>query len=600
MKVLLASVLIALPLHAEENLLTNLRAGHPRVILTPEKLAALKTTVATDETAKGYHAKLTEDAEDFLKGTPVEYALENKKLLNEARTVLKRVSTLAALHRIDGNPRYLARAKRELLSVAQFPDWNPASFLSTAEMTLAFAIGYDWLYDQLTAEERNIIRQAIVEKGLKPGLKVYQSKKGWPNATHNWNSVCNNGLIAGALAVADTDREISNAILSAAKTSLPKGFQDYAPDGGWPEGPGYWAYGTIYAIYGLASLDSALGTDWGLTASPGFSETGNFRIDMTAPSGMNFNFADAGVVTGPSSCMFWLANRYNRREFDAAERIIATKGPSAFHLVFFNPKFSTPAATEALAKLPLSRQYTGVNVAVLRSKPDKSGTYLAIKGGSNKVNHSHLDLGTFVLEHGGQRFAEELGPDEYTLPGYFGAQRWDYYRTRTEGQNTLTIGGENQGRDGKAEIFSFSDDKAKPFAVINLTDAYGPNASKVLRGVSLDDKGRVLLQDEIQLKEGAAVTWTMHTMAKVTPDAGTATLSRGKKTMKAEIVSPKGAAFALNDVTLQDPQRETPNTRKLTISLPSDTRNALVAIRFTPGDEETSTEPLLPVSAWKR
>jgi len=600
MKVLLASFLMVLPLHAEENLLTTLRPGHPRIILTPEKLESLKKTVATDETAKGYHAKLAQDAESFLKGTPVDYSLENKKLLNESRSVLKRVSTLAALHRIDGDPRYLARAKRELLEVAKFPDWNPDSFLSTAEMTLAFAIGYDWLYDQLTPEERTVIRSAIVEKGLKPGLKVYQSKKGWPHVTHNWNAVCNNGLVAGALAVADTDAEISNAILNAAKASLPKGYRDYAPDGGWPEGPGYWAYGTGYAIYGLASLDSALGTDWNLSASPGFSETGNFRIDMAAPSGMNFNFADAGVNTGPSSCMFWLANRFNKPEFDAAERIVAADEPSIFHLVFFNPKLSTPAATAALEKRPLSRLFSGVNVAVLRSASDKSGTYLAIKGGSNKVNHGHLDLGTFVLENGGMRFAEELGPDNYTLPGYFGANRWDYYRTRTEGQNTLTIGGENQGREGKAEVFSFSDDKAKPFAVINLTDAYAPNASKVLRGVSLDEKGRVLLQDEIQLKEGAAVTWTMHTMAKVTTDAGTATLSRGKKTMKAEIVSPKGAVFALNEVTLQDPQRGTPNTRKLTISLPNDTRNVLVAVRFTPGDEETLTEPLLPVSAWKR
>lgn len=576
MKVLLASVLIALPLHAEENLLANLRADHPRVILTPEKLAALKNTVATDETAKGYHAKLTQDADGFLKRTPVEYSLENKKLLNEARTVLKRVSTLAALHRIDGDPRYLARAKRELLSVAQFPDWNPASFLSTAEMTLAFAIGYDWLYDQLTAEERNILRNAIVEKGLKPGLKVYQSKKSWPNASHNWNSVCNNGLIAGALAVADTDPEISNAILNAAKASLPKGFRDYAPDGGWPEGPGYWAYGTIYAIYGLASLDSALGTDWSLTASPGFAETGNFRIDMSAPSGMNFNFADAGVVTGPSSCMFWLANRFNRPEFDAAERIIAAKNPSAFHLVFFNPKFSTPAATEALAKLPLSRKYTGVNVAVLRTKADQSGTYLAIKGGSNKVNHSHLDLGTFVLEHGGQRFAEELGPDEYTLPGYFGANRWDYYRTRTEGQNTLLIGGDNQPKDAIAKLTAFSDSSA----TLDLTSAY-PLAKKVHRTASVSADGSATLDDVIELKEAAEVTWFIHTKAKASAEGKTATLSRGRVTMKAEIVSPADATFTLAPVELKRPQRPD-NLQKLSVRVPANGTTSRITIRFTP------------------
>jgi len=576
MKYLFASLLITLPLHAEENLLVTLRPGHPRVILTPEKLETLKKSVATDETAKRYHAKLTQDAEEFLKGTPVEYGLENKKLLNESRSVLKRVSTLAALHRIDGNPRYLARAKRELLEVAKFPDWNPASFLSTAEMTLAFAIGYDWLYDSFTAEERTIVRNAIVEKGLKPGLKVYESKKGWPHVTHNWNSVCNNGLIAGALAVADTDPEISNAILTAAKASLPKGFRDYAPDGGWPEGPGYWAYGTSYAVYGLASLDSALGTDWNLPASPGFSETGNFRIEMTAPSGMNFNFADSGVVTGPSSCMFWLANRFNRPEFDAAERIIADKNPSAFHLVFFNAKFSTPAAAAALEKRPLSSQFTGVNVAVLRSAPGKSGTYLGLKGGSNRVNHSHLDLGTFVLEHGGQRFAEELGADLYTLPGYFSDKRWTYYRLRTEGQNTLLIGGDNQPTKAVATLIDFKDSSA----TLDLTPAY-PLANKVHRTASVSADGSATLDDQIELKEPAEVLWFIHTKAKATAEGKTATLSRGRVTMKAEILSPADATFTLGPVEIPAPQRPD-NLNKLSVLLPAKATSSRITIRFTP------------------
>ncbi len=577
MKSFVAVLLLALPLHAQENPLSTLRPGHPRVILTPEKLEALKATVTSDETAKSYHARLTKEAEEMLKGKPVEYSLANKKLLNESRSVLKRVSTLAALHRINGDPRYLARAKQELLSTAQFPDWNPASFLSTAEMTLAFAIGYDWLYDQLTLEERTIIRTAIVEKGLKPGLKVYKSKKGWPNASHNWNSVCNNGLIAGALAVADTDPEISSAILTAAKASLPKGFHDYAPDGGWPEGPGYWAYGTIYAIYGLASLQSALGTDWNLPASPGFAETGNFRIDMIAPSGMNFNFADAGVVAGPSSCMFWLADRFNKPEFDAAERIILQeKAPSIFHLLFFNRKFSTPAAAEALEKRPLSRQYTGVNVAVLRSAPGKAGTWLGLKGGSNKVNHSHLDLGTFVLEHRGMRFTEELGPDEYTLPGYFGPQRWDYYRTRTEGQNTLLIGTENQPRDAAAPITAFTANSA----TLDLTAAY-PAAVKATRTATVTTDGISTLDDVIQLKQPAEVTWFIHTKAKATASGKTATLSRGKVTLRAEILSPADASFTLSPVDLKPPQRED-TFQKLSVRLPAGGTAPRITVRFTP------------------
>jgi hypothetical protein len=51
---------------------------------------------------------------------------------------------------------------------------------------------------------------------------------------------------------------------------------------------------------------------------------------------------------------------------------------------------------------------------------------VAFKAGDNKANHSHLDLGSFVFDAAGVRWAMDLGADNYNLPGYFGKQRWDY------------------------------------------------------------------------------------------------------------------------------------------------------------------------------
>jgi hypothetical protein len=461
----------------------------------------------------------------------------------------------------------------ELLNAAAFPDWNPASFLSTAEMSLAFAIGYDWLHDSLSPAERETIRTAIIEKGLKPGLDIYKGKRSWPYVSHNWNSVCNNGLMAGALAVADTDPEISNAILSAAKASLPRGYRDYAPDGGWPEGPGYWGYGTQYAIYGLASLESALGTDWNLPASPGFSGTGDFRIDLIGLSGLYFNFADGGLLPGSESCMLWLANRFNRPDYDASERVIAADKPSIFHLVFFNGRFSNAAPPP---EPPALRQFSGAGVVILRSDGKKSATWLGIKGGDNKANHSNLDLGTFVLDAGGERFAEELGADLYTLPGYFGANRWDYYRTRTEGQNTLVIGGQNQNPKAAAEIISTKDASV----TIDLSAGY-PAAGKIHRTATVTPDGIATLDDHILLKAPETIAWSMHTKAKGTISGNTATLTRGKAALKAEILSPPGASFTLAPVQIPPPQRPDKSLHKLSIQLPA-APSARLTIRFTP------------------
>ena len=75
---------------------------------------------------------------------------------------------------------------------------------------------------------------------------------------------------------------------------------------------------------------------------------------------------------------------------------------------------------------------------------DPNAVSVDFKAGDNKANHSHLDLGSFIVDALGVRWACDLGADDYNMPGYFGGKRWTYYRLRAEGHNTLVI---NSGRD---------------------------------------------------------------------------------------------------------------------------------------------------------
>ena len=271
--------------------------------------------------------------------------------------------------------------------------------------------------------------------------------------------------------------------------------------------------------------------------------------------------------------MLWLASRFNRPDYDASERIIAAERPSIFHLVFFNGKFSTPAPPP---EPPSLRHFTGTGVVILRSGGKKSATWLGIKAGDNKANHSNLDLGTFVLDAGGERFAEELGADHYTLPGYFAAQRWDYYRTRTEGQNTLVIGGANQDRKAAAEVISTKDASV----TMDLTAGY-PAAKKIHRTATVAPDGTATLADSILLKTPETMVWSKHTRAKGAVSGNTATLTRGKATLKAEILSPPGGSFTLTPVEIPPPQRPDKDLRKLSVQLPA-APSARLTIRFTP------------------
>ena len=76
-------------------------------------------------------------------------------------------------------------------------------------------------------------------------------------------------------------RHLCGKILHHALTSVQLAMQSYAPDGGWGEGPGYWAYATSYNVTMLACLESATGSDFGLSKFPGFDQTALFPLYMT-------------------------------------------------------------------------------------------------------------------------------------------------------------------------------------------------------------------------------------------------------------------------------------------------------------------------------
>src|SRR5687768_1979116 len=160
-----------------ENPLKNLRLAHPRLFLDADEFAALREVTKTNPQMKRWAEAVRADAEKMLGAKPVEYKLVGPRLLAQSRLALQRISTLAGMYRIDGDERFATRAKQEMLAAADFPDWNPSHFLDTAEMTTALGIGYDWLHDRLTPDERKQVREAIVGLGLKPGLEEFKGRK---------------------------------------------------------------------------------------------------------------------------------------------------------------------------------------------------------------------------------------------------------------------------------------------------------------------------------------------------------------------------------------------------------------------------------------
>jgi hypothetical protein len=593
---------IAIP--SVEELLGRLKHEHPRLLIDKAGFVDLRRRIETDEVLKRWDAKLQQDAAKFLKMKMPEHVLpDGKRLLDTSRRMVAHCATLAMMYRLHGDRRCLDRLWQELQTVAAFKDFNPAHFLDTAEMTYALAIAYDWLYDDWSESQRATIREAIVKLGLQPGLHVYHAKSGWHRATHNWNQVCNGGLTAGALAVGDEEPAIAGEVLHEALVSVQLAMRSYAPDGGWGEGPGYWGYATSYNVMMLACLESALGTEFGLASQPGFEMTGLFPVYMTGAGNYWFNYADCSEHAGRTDCLLWLGHRFH---LPAATRMAAmTDSPTAAGLIWYHDQGKDPAA----AQLPLDRYWQDVEVATMRSSwTDPQAVFVGIQARSHTMNHEHLDMGSFVLDALGQRWAVDLGADNYNLPGYFGSQRYEYYRLRAEGHNTLVIAPTahpDQEPNARCKIVQFNSKPHEAMAIADLTSAYAGRATTVRRGIALVDRRYLIVQDEIAGAQGD-VWWFLHTPAAihVDPSGRQATLSLGGKQLMARIMSPSSARFEVRDAaplpSSPNPteQKRNDGVRKLAIRLKSGDGLLNVALIPADGQGEVTPPKIRPLSSW--
>ncbi len=180
---------------------------HPRLFADAAEFAALKERAATDEYVKMGADFVRTRAGRLLKKIPSERVIVGDRLLAVSRETLHRITILSMAYRLFGDRAYLDRAVAELRAVCAFEDWNPKHFLDVAEMSMAVATGYDWLYDDLDEATRRDVATALRRLGLDASRAV----RWWITTNNNWNQVCHAGILAAALALAEEENPAETA-----------------------------------------------------------------------------------------------------------------------------------------------------------------------------------------------------------------------------------------------------------------------------------------------------------------------------------------------------------------------------------------------------
>ena len=562
---------------------------HPRLFADADGFAALKARIGKEELLTVGAEFVRDTADACLPTKPCERKKEGKRLLGVSRY---------------GKKAHLDRAVAEMRAVCAFEDWNPSHFLDVGEMTLAVAIGYDWLYNDMAED----VRREIAAGLRRCGLDASRKPAWWIRAHNNWGQVCHAGILAGALALAEENPSEAACFVQRCVDKLPISMKALAPNGNYPEGPGYWNYGLEFNVAAMALLEGTLKSDFGLASMPGFMETGAYLDLVTGPSGATFNYADGGPGRGTCYATWWFAKRFGRPdilpyfELGAYRRYVGMRRPikrgfrgnRLFPLSLFYVQ-DVPEGTKPAA--PLVWDAKGpVPITVQRASwDDETAMFVGIKGGSPSAPHGHMDGGSFVLESEKVRWAVDLGAEPYHRIEAMGmdiwnmrqeSQRWTLFRLGTSSHNVPMIDGCQQSVKGSAKVAEVKRDGAASTVTLDLSSLY-TNAASVVRRGEMAASGRCYtLRDTFAgVRPGGKIRWAMMTRAEPTVDGDRVTLRQnGKSITLVQCGAQKGSWTVGNG---QGPNKwDSPNAgcRQLmfTVSAGEDGK-ADVAVRFTFG-----------------
>lgn len=602
---------------AQAELDTTKFGQHPRLLLLKGEEVALNRKIAGNVYLKKVHNEILAECDSMLKSYPIERTLIGRRLLSRSREALRRIFFLSYAYRTTGRKKYFKRCEEEMQAIAKFSDWNPSHFLDVAEMSLAMSVGYDWLYNEMSENSRNVIARAIIEKGIDPSLAP--AHNGWLRGNNNWNQVCNTGISFAAIAIYEHLPQKSIQLISRAMKSIVIPMKTYAPEGNYAEGYSYWAYGTTFNVLFIDALEKLFGSDHGLSQQPGFLKTAGFYENLVSPAGNCFNYSDCGGRNGLEPAMFWFADRLKQPSLLYEEKKLLDKGLAGAKFNRLLPAFLLWGQNTDMESItsPEEKLWIGDGenpIAIMHTSwRDANSIYVAMKGGTPSAGHAHMDGGSFVMDAEGQRWSADLGMQGYESLESKGlniwdmsqsSQRWQVFRYMNQAHSTLTVNDALQRVNGKAVIVKSSKDSRFTYAVMDLTSLYQPSISKANRGIAIVDKQYVIVRDEIETGDSACVLrWSMLTPAAVEHSSGNQMqlTNKGKKLS----LYVNGAPEAILKTWPTDPPNSwdavNPNTVIVgyELTIPPHTKKN-ITVFLVPGEQQLQVRKssLKPLSDW--
>ncbi|HLX64602.1 MAG TPA: DUF4962 domain-containing protein [Planctomycetota bacterium] len=520
---------------------SSFAADHPRLLFSKDDIASIQER-AKNPKLRPFANRVMESANAVFKAPPLHVSLTARgaadapgevKGLTAARDLQGRVISLCMAFTLSGEKKYRDEAVAQLDHA--LTDWKiwvdtahaPPYDLMTGEVSATFGLAYDWLYNDLTPDERTRLRDGAIRRGMAAYLAGVEKKMSWLKAHHNWNTVCNGGATLLALALEDETPDAAK-VLAAALPSMKIYWDHLGADGGWEEGTGYWTYGHRYALMAAEALrrcGNKFGDD--VFAREGVKRTAYFPLVFNPGTKLSASFGDSHGRA--SDAIFYLLGReYKNPDFLwAQDRAAPRQGraggwPFDALALLWRPvdqNWLPEAQSNFAPKIDPVYAFPSIGWGFMAPSQPDPPYWLGFKNGTLAANHSHLDLNAVNLAVNDTELLVELGSRNYPAD-YFSAKRWSYYEISTAGNNSVLVGGKGQhpGRPGKFQG-PLTGENFSEF-IGQADKAYEVETPRARRNVVFVKKKYWVLLDDVQTAEPQPFELRFHTYGSIKESSG--------------------------------------------------------------------------------
>lgn len=536
------------PLPPRNERLSKVSTEHPRLWMTKDRLRDFTKAVKSDSdhcTWSTFYKK------SVLPWMDREIAKEPAGYPNHTRTapvwrqtyidlqeVWYAIRHLAIGGRVTGNAKMTSRAKEWLLEAAS---WDPMGVTSRAytdewayRVCNALAWGYDWLYDDMTDDERTLVRTSLLERTRDIAEHAILNAKIhlFPYDSHAVRSV-SLSIVPACIALLDEEDDEVRDWLNYCIEFLSTVYSPWGDnDGGWAEGTNYWMMGMAYLIDSANRLKSYTGLD--LYKRPFFQNTGDFALYCKAPNTRRSTFGDDSTMgdlpcikTGLNMRQFAGATGKGAYQWYCEENLRTNPGTEMafynwgwwdtnFDELVYQTDFPVVEATTPENGFRHFKGIGWVGVQHAMDDPDNHIQLVFKSSPFGSISHSHGDQNAFCMSAYGEDLAIQSG--HYVA---FNSTMHKNWRRQTRSKNAILINGKGQYAEkdkskamaATGKILAAEQREDHIFIHGDATPAYqslSPEVTRAEREIYFVRNSYFVIIDKVDADAPVTVEWLLH------------------------------------------------------------------------------------------